>query len=74
MDEGIHLASGFQLAGYPHAIASQWEADDDLSAAIAEKFYRMIFVESEIVGHNKMADALYDATLAARRVCDNPLS
>ena len=31
MDEGIHLAGAFQLARYPHAIASLWEADDAVS-------------------------------------------
>ena len=74
MDEGIHLAGGFQLAGYPHVIASLWEADDSLSVAVAEKFYRIVFAESEIVGHDKIAYALHDAVLAARRICDEPLS
>ena len=74
MDEGIHLAGAFQLAGYPHVIASLWEADDALSVAIAERFYRIIFAESEIVGHDKVAYALHDAVLAARRICDDLLS
>lgn len=38
MDEGIHLAGGFQLAGYPHVIASLWEANDNLSVEVAKKF------------------------------------
>ena len=74
MDEGIHLAGGFQLAGYPHVIASLWEADDDLSVEVAKKFYRIVFAESEIVGHERIAYALHDATLAARRISNNPLS
>jgi len=74
MDEGIHLAGGFQLAGYPHVIASLWEADDALSVAVAKKFYRIVFAESEIVGHDKIAYALHDAVLAARRICEDPLS
>ncbi|KAL2055299.1 hypothetical protein ABVK25_004637 [Lepraria finkii] len=74
MDEGIHLAGGLQLAGYPHVIASLWEANDALSVAVAEKFYRIVFAESEIVGHDKIAYALHDAVLAARRICDDPLS
>lgn len=74
MDEGIHLAGGFQLAGYPHVIASLWEADDDLSVAVAEKFYRILFTESNIVGHERIAYALHDAILAARRIRDDPLS
>lgn len=74
MDEGIHLASAFQLAGYSHVIASLWEADDALSVAVAEKFYRIVFAESGIVGHNKIAYALHDAVSAAQRICDEPLS
>ena len=74
MDEGIHLASGFQLAGYPHVIASLWEADDNLSVAVAKRFYQILFAESNIVGHERIAYALHMATLAARRICGSPLA
>ncbi|MCJ1265659.1 hypothetical protein MMC22_005539 [Lobaria immixta] len=85
MDEGINLANGFQLAGYPHVIASLWEADDDLSVAIAEKFYRILCAESSIDGHERrherIASALHDAVLSAqqivlygRQILDEPLS
>lgn len=53
---------------------SLWKADDDLSVAVAEKFYRILFDESGIVGHEKVAFALHDTTLAARRTCNDPLS
>lgn len=74
MHEGIHLAGAFQLAGYPHVIASLWEADDALSVAVAEKFYLIVFAESGVVGHDKIAYALHDAVLAAQQICDEPLS
>ena len=74
MDEGIHLASGFQSAGYPHVIASLWEANDALSVAVAAKFYSIVFAESEIVGHDKIAYALHDAVLGAQQMCEDPLS
>ncbi|MCJ1271369.1 hypothetical protein MMC22_011269 [Lobaria immixta] len=74
LDEGIHLANGFQLAGYPHVVASLWEADDVLSVAIAEKFYRILIAESNIDGHDRIAFALHDAVLAAQQICDDPLS
>ena len=74
MNEGIHLAGAFQLAGYPHVIASLWEADDALSTAVAEKFYRIVFAESRVAGHNKIAYALHDAVLAAQQIRDEPLS
>lgn len=74
MDEGIDLAGGFQLAGYPHVIASLWEADDYLSVAVADRFYQILYAESNIVGHEKIAYALHDATSAARQTYDDPLS
>lgn len=74
MDEGIHLASGFQLSGFPHVIASLWEADDELSVTIAERFYQIFFARSNLTGHDKIAYALHDAVLAAWRICDEPLS
>ena len=74
MDEGIHLANGFQLAGYPHVIASLLEPTDHISVAIAEKFYRIVFAESNLDGNEKIAYALHDAILAARQICDDPLA
>ena len=74
LDEGIHLASAFQLSGFPHVIASLWEADDDLSMVRAEKFYQIIFTLTNLNGYEKIAYALHDAVLAAWRICDDPLS
>lgn len=42
IDEGIHLASAFQLSGFPHVIASLWEASDEFSVAVTERFYQNI--------------------------------
>ena len=63
VDEGIHLGCDFQSAGYPYVIASLWEAYDILSVAVAAKFYTIVFAESEIVGHDKIAYALHDAVM-----------
>ncbi len=38
-DEQIHLAAGFQLAGYRHVIATLWPIDDIPAFAIAEDVY-----------------------------------
>ncbi len=73
MDEGIHLAGGFQLAGYPHVIASLWEADDLLSVEVAKKFYQTVFEENKTVGHERIAYALHTAISAARQVSNDPL-
>jgi hypothetical protein len=38
-DEAIHVASSFQLAGYPHVIGTLWPVSDRLSTRIAEELY-----------------------------------
>ncbi len=42
VDEVIHLASAFQLAGFQHVIASLWPLDDGVAAAAADRFYRLL--------------------------------
>lgn len=39
LDEAIHLAGAFQLAGFPHVIGTFWVISDHYSADIAESFY-----------------------------------
>ncbi len=39
LDEAIHLASAFQLAGFPHVIATLWQASDSAAVQVAEGFY-----------------------------------
>ena len=38
-DEVIHLASGFQVAGFSHVIASMWMANDQVCVQVAKGFY-----------------------------------
>jgi CHAT domain-containing protein len=39
LDEAIQLALAFQLAGFPHVIATQWEVSDPASVQVARDFY-----------------------------------
>jgi tetratricopeptide (TPR) repeat protein len=39
LDEAIHLASAFQLAGYPHVIGTLWITGDERAVEIADAFY-----------------------------------
>lgn len=39
IDEAIHLASAFQLAGFPHVIGTLWEANDEMASHMAANFY-----------------------------------
>ena len=41
-DEALHLASAFQITGFPHVIASRWPVLDDLSVEVAKGFYGKI--------------------------------
>ena len=41
-DEVIHLASGFQVAGFSHVIASMWVADDQVCFQVAKGFYEQV--------------------------------
>jgi CHAT domain-containing protein len=42
IDEAIHLASAFQLAGYPHVIGTLWAIDDHVAVQVADAFYAKI--------------------------------
>ena len=39
LDEAVHLAAGFQLAGFPHVIGTLWPILDATAAAVANDFY-----------------------------------
>ncbi|MGH8920885.1 MAG: CHAT domain-containing protein, partial [Actinomycetes bacterium] len=41
-DEGMHVASGCQLAGFPTVIGTLWRVDDDAAAQVAADFYRSL--------------------------------
>lgn len=41
-DESLHLATAFQVAGFPHAIGSLWSADDGTCAEVSQYFYQQL--------------------------------
>jgi hypothetical protein len=41
-DEAIHLASSFQIAGYPHVVATLWPVRDQDANLVAEVFYEKL--------------------------------
>ncbi|KAL9082835.1 MAG: hypothetical protein Q9165_008763 [Trypethelium subeluteriae] len=40
IDENIHLATAFQLLGFPGVVGTLWEADDGAAVMVAREFYR----------------------------------
>lgn len=71
-DEAVHLASAFQIAGYPQVIATLWPVvDTPPSRRIAERVYRDI---SSADGMTTVATALHLAVRAERdRAPDSPV-
>ena len=45
LDEYIHLAGAFQLAGFSQVIATLWRVDDTESGTVAEEVYRTMNLE-----------------------------
>lgn len=85
-DEGIHLASSFQLAGFANAVASLWPVDDSACKEVANTFYHtlvgMILNENKgeaatpaTLPDNVVAAALHGAVVSSRASnLDRPIS
>ncbi|PVH97454.1 hypothetical protein DM02DRAFT_533118 [Periconia macrospinosa] len=52
-DEVIHIASGFQVAGFPHTIGSMWLSYDEMSIDMAGIFYTQLTENTTILGDSK---------------------
>ncbi|GIJ91025.1 hypothetical protein Asppvi_009990 [Aspergillus pseudoviridinutans] len=70
-NEVIHIASAFQLLGFPHAIGTLWEADNQCATEVAGTFYRNLIEQLKESGpdvsHDVVAYALHLATMELRR-------
>jgi tetratricopeptide (TPR) repeat protein len=70
LDEAVHLASAFQLAGYPHVIGTLWAVNDAAAAEMADDFYASLIAAG--VGPDGVPEtanapfALHRAVRAAR--------
>ncbi len=73
LDEAIHLASAFQMAGFPHVIGTLWEIGDKIAVEIARAFYSTITNPDGTIDADHAAEALHHA-IRAQRDCqpDSP--
>ncbi|MQY11431.1 hypothetical protein SRB5_15490 [Streptomyces sp. RB5] len=67
LDESIHLASAFLIAGFPHVISTLWEIDDQLSVDVADDFYTRLRTAEGKFDVSRAGYALHDAVQRARR-------
>jgi hypothetical protein len=68
-DEVIHLASGFQVAGFSHVIASMWATDDEVCVKMAREFYgRLKNGYTENTNNKAVAAAVHESIMEIRSV------
>lgn len=71
-DECLHLASGFQVAGFAHVIGSLWSADDDICVLLAKSFYLSLTKFGTNRSNRAVAEALRNAILEIRSDSQDP--
>ncbi|KIW12588.1 hypothetical protein PV08_09866 [Exophiala spinifera] len=66
-DEGIHISSALQVAGFAHVIGCQWRVEDDVCVDVARYFYEaFIGSEHKQLCNRAVAEALRTAVLRVR--------
>jgi CHAT domain-containing protein len=68
-DEGIHLASAFQLAGYRYVVATLWPIDDLAAVGVATEIYESLATGGTA---RDSAEALHAASRRLRNSVPNP--
>lgn len=76
VDETIHLASAFQLAGFNHVLATLWASRDSACMEVAKTFYDLLFnFQERDKGHRRVNTALHEAVKRVRgKRPDRPLT
>ncbi|ROW02618.1 hypothetical protein VPNG_07837 [Cytospora leucostoma] len=59
MDENIHLANAFQLAGVRHVVGTLWQVEDEVCVQIARRTYE--FIRSDGIGDESVSRGLHHA-------------
>lgn len=66
MDENIHLAGAFSLAGFPSVVGTLWKANDIAAVKVAGEFYRLLGTQKKLMRGESVARALHEALLSFR--------
>lgn len=64
IDEMIHIASAFQIAGFPHVIGTFWEVSDNAACQISPEFYKILSQQS--TRQDSRIDAAYALHVALK--------
>ncbi|KAI2826557.1 hypothetical protein CBS147343_11001 [Aspergillus niger] len=77
LDEGLQIGNAFQLAGFPHVIASLWRAYDFVCPTLAREFYQFLNNHTDEhggIGNDTIAWALHHAVSTLKEeYLDEPL-
>ncbi|MFI6992791.1 CHAT domain-containing protein [Nonomuraea wenchangensis] len=65
-DEAIHLATGFQLAGFRNVVGTLWEIQDEFAVDLADAFYRGLTTGAGTIDPARSAFALHHAVRERR--------
>jgi len=65
-DEAIHIAGGFQLAGFSHVLATMWESRDVACMQLAKDFYGSLFNGEGSEEHRRVAITWHDSVKRLR--------
>lgn len=64
IDEMIHIASAFQITGFPHVIGTFWEVSDNAACQISPEFYKILSQQS--TRQNSRRDVAYALHVALK--------
>lgn len=66
-DEALHLATGFLVAGFAHAIGCLWPAEDQICVQFAKSFYQhLVLQQKQTSSWDNFALAVHHATVETR--------
>ena len=65
LDEGIHLAAAFQLAGFPQVVGTLWQVSDARAMEVAGRMWRGV-IDGGVVCFERVAEAVNGAVKGLR--------